>query len=139
MSGPAALPGSAADLVLDLGVLSHVPTCEWHGWSAVAACGGIAVVPWRSQARAASAARITHQVDGTQLSGFAQAVVRIGKQMQMVHSGSSYCSQSDLALTFGLGKDGVVPAVDIEWPSGARQHLANVKVDQILNVTEASK
>ncbi len=35
------------------------------------------------------------------------AVVRIksasGSQWQTVHSGSSYCSQSDLALTFGLG------------------------------------
>ena len=36
------------------------------------------------------------------------AVVRVesacGKQWNMVRSGSSYCSQSDLALTFGLGK-----------------------------------
>ena len=30
---------------------------------------------------------------------------RRGKQWNMVRSGSSYCSQSDLALTFGLGKD----------------------------------
>ena len=28
-----------------------------------------------------------------------------GTQWQIVHSGSSYCSQSDLALTFGLGND----------------------------------
>ena len=28
-----------------------------------------------------------------------------GKQWQTVHSGSSYCSASDLALTFGLGRD----------------------------------
>ena len=37
------------------------------------------------------------------------AVVRVtsagGTQWQTVHSGSSYCSASDLALTFGLGKD----------------------------------
>src|SRR5581483_10866919 len=37
------------------------------------------------------------------------AVVRVetasGKQWNMVRSGSSYCSQSDLTLTFGLGKD----------------------------------
>ena len=36
------------------------------------------------------------------------AVVRVtsksGKQWNMVRSGSSYCSQSDLALTFGLGE-----------------------------------
>ena len=37
------------------------------------------------------------------------AVVRVqsalGKQWNMVRSGSSYCSQSDLALVFGLGGD----------------------------------
>ncbi len=37
------------------------------------------------------------------------AVVRVtsagGTQSQTVHSGSSYCSASDLALTFGLGSD----------------------------------
>jgi DNA gyrase subunit A len=39
------------------------------------------------------------------------AVVRVetadGVSVQTVHSGSSYCSQSDLALTFGLGKNTV--------------------------------
>ena len=79
MSGPAAFAGSAADLVLDAGVLSDVPTCEWHGWGAVVGRGGIAVVPWRAQARAATAARVANQVDAHGLSGFAQAVVRIGK------------------------------------------------------------
>ena len=38
----------------------------------------------------------------------------------MVRSGSSYCSQSDLALTFGLGKDTHVTAIEIEWPSGQK-------------------
>src|SRR4051794_30305142 len=51
------------------------------------------------------------------------AVVRIesasGKQWQVVHSGSSYCSQSDLALTFGLGSDTVISLVEVTWPSGA--------------------
>src|SRR5467141_3074056 len=40
------------------------------------------------------------------------AMVRIesagGKQMSAVRSGSSYCSQSDLTITFGLGNDPVV-------------------------------
>ncbi|HUS06744.1 MAG TPA: CRTAC1 family protein, partial [Bryobacteraceae bacterium] len=53
------------------------------------------------------------------------AVVRIqttsGTQWQTVHSGSSYCSQSDLALTFGLGKDLSAASVEVTWPSGARQ------------------
>jgi hypothetical protein len=41
-----------------------------------------------------------------------------GKQWNVVRSGSSYCSQSDLAVTFGLGADAAVTALEIEWPSG---------------------
>ena len=68
------------------------------------------------------------------------AVVRVqsaqGRQWQTVHSGSSYCSQSDLALTFGLGKDTLIAAIEIDWPSGKKQKLSNIQVDQILNITE---
>ena len=59
-----------------------------------------------------------------------------GKQTQIVHSGSSYCSQSDLALTFGLGRDDVVKSISIAWPSGRRQQLSNVKANQYLVVRE---
>ena len=52
-----------------------------------------------------------------------------------VHSGSSYCSSSDLALTFGLGADAAPVTVEIAWPSGTRQKLANVKPDQHLTIT----
>ncbi len=69
------------------------------------------------------------------------AVVRIesalGKQWQTVHSGSSYCSQSDLALTFGLGQDKVVNSVSVEWPSGTRQDFKNLSVNQFVTIDEA--
>ena len=64
------------------------------------------------------------------------AVVRIGKQWQTVHSGSSYCSSSDLALTFGLGPDTLVKSLEIDWPSGKHQRLDGVKANQRLVVTE---
>jgi hypothetical protein len=59
-----------------------------------------------------------------------------GKQWQWVHSGSSYCSSSDLALTFGLGADAAATSVEIDWPSGRRQKLDYVKGNQRLVVTE---
>ncbi len=69
------------------------------------------------------------------------AVVRIesasGKQWRTVHSGSSYCSQSDLALTFGLARDASVASIEIEWPSGNKQRLTNVKPNQHLVIEEA--
>jgi hypothetical protein len=58
-----------------------------------------------------------------------------GKQEQTVHSGSSYCSSSDLALTFGLGGD-TSASVEIDWPSGKQQKLDNVKSNQRMTVTE---
>jgi hypothetical protein len=61
--------------------------------------------------------------------------VRAGNQMQTVHSGSSYCSASDLALTFGLGNE-TTTSIDIRWPSGIHQKMNNVKADQRLTVQE---
>jgi enediyne biosynthesis protein E4 len=69
------------------------------------------------------------------------AVVRLesalGKQWRTVHSGSSYCSQSDLALTFGLGHDGTISALTVEWPSGARQRFTNIAVNEFLTIDES--
>jgi hypothetical protein len=59
-----------------------------------------------------------------------------GTQSQTVRSGSSYCSQSELALTFGLGRSAMANTIDIEWPSGAKQRLTNVKANQYLTVQE---
>lgn len=59
-----------------------------------------------------------------------------GRQTQTVHSGSSYCSQSELALTFGLGSDAQVSAVEVQWPSGRTQKLANPGVDRLLAIQE---
>src|SRR5262249_5730324 len=67
------------------------------------------------------------------------AVVRVesasGKQWSMVRSGSSYCSQSDLTLTFGLGSD-TSASVEVTWPGGAKQQVAKQSADQRITVTE---
>ncbi len=59
-----------------------------------------------------------------------------GKQWQSVHSGSSYCSASDLTLTFGLGKDTVASTVEIDWPSGKHQRLDKVAGNMRLVLNE---
>ena len=68
------------------------------------------------------------------------AIVRVqsasGRQWSTVRSGSSYCSQSDLAQTFGLGKDRQVQAIEIEWPSGAKDRVTNVPANQFLTIVE---
>jgi hypothetical protein len=60
------------------------------------------------------------------------------KQWQMVRSGSSYCSQSELTVTFGLGVVERIERVDIEWPSGRVDKLANVAINQLHIVKEGS-
>jgi enediyne biosynthesis protein E4 len=69
------------------------------------------------------------------------AVVRVtsaaGKQWTMVRTGSSYCSQSETAPTFGLGQDRTVQALEIEWPSGTKQRFTNVPTNQVVTVDEA--
>jgi hypothetical protein len=68
------------------------------------------------------------------------AVVRIEyegeKQWQMMRSGSSYLSQSEMVLTFGLGQKTSVSSVQIEWPSGQTDKLSNVAADQTITVQE---
>ena len=72
------------------------------------------------------------------------AVVRVtaegdkqNPQWQMLRSGSSYLSQSELVLTFGLGSRTRADAIEIQWPSGQVDKLANVPGDQTVTVQEA--
>ncbi|HKR32453.1 MAG TPA: CRTAC1 family protein [Terriglobales bacterium] len=68
------------------------------------------------------------------------AVVRVqsggASQWLMMRSGSSYLSQSELVLTFGLGSSMKADRVEIEWPSGQRDTLNNIAADQIITVQE---
>jgi hypothetical protein len=70
------------------------------------------------------------------------AVVRVsgasGTQWQTVHSGSSYASQSDLTLTFGLGRDTRALKVEVVWPSGSTQTFTDVAVNQRVVIDESS-
>ena len=47
-------------------------------------------------------------------------------QSRMVKSGSSYLSQSELPVTFGLGRRDQVERVEIQWPSGRNEEYKNV-------------
>jgi len=60
-----------------------------------------------------------------------------GKQWNVVRSGSSYASQSDLALVFGLGQDPMVKSIEVTWPSGTRQTFSNVAANQFITIDEA--
>ena len=68
------------------------------------------------------------------------AVVRVAsgsdKQWLMMKSGSSYLSQSELVLTFGLGERTKADTVEIQWPSGQIDKLANIAAGQTVTIQE---
>jgi len=65
-----------------------------------------------------------------------RATTRSGTQWQTVHSGSSYASQSELTLTFGLGAETRVSALELKWPSGATQRFTDLPANRNLVVDE---
>jgi hypothetical protein len=68
----------------------------------------------------------------------AQVRVTVGgvTRLAMVKTGSSYLSQSELPLTFGLGQASTVEQVEIRWPGGQVEKLGPQAAGQTLQVTE---
>jgi enediyne biosynthesis protein E4 len=57
-------------------------------------------------------------------------------QSRMVKSGSSYLSQSELPLTFGLEKRDRVESLVITWPSGRTEEFKNLAAGRCYECTE---
>jgi hypothetical protein len=69
------------------------------------------------------------------------AMVRVSsgkdQQWKMLRSGSSYLSQSELVLTFGLGVQERADSVEVQWPSGRVDKLTNIGAGQTVTIAEA--
>ena len=57
-------------------------------------------------------------------------------QVEEVRAGSSYLSQNELRVHFGLGHRAVVENVEIRWPSGTVQTLEGIDANQFLVIEE---
>jgi hypothetical protein len=57
-------------------------------------------------------------------------------QSRLVKGGSSYLSQSELPVTFGLGKRDKIDRVRIEWPSGRSEEYKNLAAGQSYDCVE---
>jgi hypothetical protein len=55
---------------------------------------------------------------------------------RLVHTGSSYCSQSDVAVTFGLGSHQRVETIEVAWPSGEVDRTGPVVANRVAFVEE---
>jgi enediyne biosynthesis protein E4 len=54
----------------------------------------------------------------------------------MVKTGSSYCSQSEMPLTFGVGSATRVSKIEVKWPDGRVETLPAVDANQTLTIVE---
>jgi enediyne biosynthesis protein E4 len=55
-----------------------------------------------------------------------------------VRSGSSYSSNNDMRLHFGLGRATGVTSIEVRWPSGRDEVFPGVAADQIISLKEGS-
>jgi hypothetical protein len=60
-------------------------------------------------------------------------------QIDEVRSGSSYISQNDLRVHFGIGKANKVELLEIRWPSGQVDTLKDLKPNQLIYVKEGGE
>jgi len=61
-----------------------------------------------------------------------------GKSWGVVKTGSSYCSQSELPLTFGLGTADKAEAIEVFWPSGQLDKLGPQPAGRTVTITEGA-
>jgi hypothetical protein len=64
------------------------------------------------------------------------ARVAVGNQVRTMTTASGYASSSHAGLHFGLGTASEPVRLEIQWPSGARQVVENVKVNKVVEIRE---
>ena len=96
---------------------------------------------WRNELNASNYLRVrlegtasNKQAIGSQLIAF----VGDKKMYRRVRTGSSYLSQSEMTVTFGLGESSVVDSLRVQWPSGQVDVLLDLEGNQELKITEGS-
>jgi hypothetical protein len=57
-------------------------------------------------------------------------------QSRMVRSGSSYLSQSELPVTFGVGRRDTIERVVVNWPSGRTEEFKSVACGKAYDIVE---
>jgi enediyne biosynthesis protein E4 len=70
----------------------------------------------------------------------ARVRARVGQtwMTRMVRTGSSYLSQSELPLTFGLGGGGQIDELIVEWPAGSKDHVKALPAGGRYTLTEGA-
>lgn len=86
--------------------------------------------PARRSNRDGIGAKVVIQFEGT------GAEAKTGSQTQWVRGGSSYCSQSDRRITFGLGERTEIVGLSVRWPNGQRQKFGKLPANRFYYLRE---
>ena len=103
--------------------------------------------PGRTADAAAQRRRQPEQLAADQVRGHAlesvgdrrarrRSLVSGRTQIDEVMSGSSYYSQNDLRLHFGLGRAAAADSVEIAWPSGVKETYRDLRANQLFVIQE---
>jgi hypothetical protein len=70
----------------------------------------------------------------------ARVMVKAGSRVWVdeVRSGSSYSSNNDFRLHFGLGQNTNVESIEVRWPNGRREDFAGTTADQFVTLKEGT-
>ena len=77
-----------------------------------------------------------HNRIGMRLERWCEIECNGQQQTRMVRSGSSYLSQSELPVTFGVGKEAEIERVVIDWPSGKTEEHKKLRSGRMFQITE---
>ena len=73
---------------------------------------------------------------GASVTIYHEAWNGISSQSRLVKGGSSYLSQSELPVTFGLGKRDRIDRLVIQWPSGKTEEYKNLAAGRAYECVE---
>jgi enediyne biosynthesis protein E4 len=79
---------------------------------------------------------VGHKSNRDAIGAEVELTTSAGIQLETVTTASSYLSSSDKRVHFGLGREALAEKIEIHWPSGIHQILANVPADRILQIDE---
>ena len=97
---------------------------------------------WRNDTKGGHFLRVRLEGRKSNRDGIGSEVVAVvGKKRleRRVRTGSSYLSQSEKVVTFGLGGARKVDSLVVRWPSGEVDRLASVKANQQVRIVEGGQ
>ena len=97
--------------------------------------GAVFQQPWVGRGMAVGALT-GHTSNRDAIGALVKLTTAHGTQYATVSTTGSYLSSNDKRVHFGLAGDATIKSIEIRWPSGIVQHLADLPVDRSIPIDE---